>query len=94
MLNYLGEFWTLGRSPHQWTIFAVADSRKRVRKRPADINRLAASIVQDAVSEATEDADPRGRAGGIVGGRARADKLTSEQRREIAKKAARARWNR
>ena len=35
-----------------------------------------------------------GRKGGLKGGRARAEKLTSEQRSEIAKKAARARWSR
>jgi hypothetical protein len=35
-----------------------------------------------------------GRLGGKKGGRARADKLTPEQRREIARKAAAARWRR
>lgn len=34
-----------------------------------------------------------GRRGGLIGGRARADSLTPEQRREIATKAARARWD-
>ena len=33
-----------------------------------------------------------GRLGGLKGGRARADKLSSEARRESAKKAAKARW--
>jgi hypothetical protein len=33
-----------------------------------------------------------GRQGGLKGGRARAEKLTPEQRSEIARKAARARW--
>jgi len=33
-----------------------------------------------------------GRLGGLKGGRARADALTAEQRRKIARKAARARW--
>jgi len=33
-----------------------------------------------------------GRLGDKKGGRARAEKLTSEQRKEIAKKAALARW--
>jgi hypothetical protein len=31
--------------------------------------------------------------GGLKGGRARAEKLTSKQRSEIAKKAAKARWS-
>jgi hypothetical protein len=34
-----------------------------------------------------------GRLGGLKGGKARASKLTPEQRKEIALKAARARWN-
>jgi hypothetical protein len=33
-----------------------------------------------------------GRKGGLKGGRARADKLSAEQRRESARKAARVRW--
>jgi len=33
-----------------------------------------------------------GRQGGLIGGKARARKLTAEQRREIARKGARARW--
>jgi hypothetical protein len=33
-----------------------------------------------------------GRLGGLKGGKARADKLTPEARKEIAKKAAAARW--
>jgi hypothetical protein len=34
-----------------------------------------------------------GRLGGLKGGRARARKLTAEQRRASARKAARARWS-
>ncbi len=34
-----------------------------------------------------------GRLGGLKGGRARADSLTAKKRKEIAKKAAAARWN-
>lgn len=76
---------------------------ERSRKRPADLNRLAASIVADATSEEPEldpyeGKDPAavelGRRGGLKGGRARAEKLTAEQRSEIAKKAAAARWAR
>ena len=33
-----------------------------------------------------------GRLGGLKGGKARAEKLTSEQRKAIAKKAAQTRW--
>lgn len=74
----------------------------RPRKRPADLNKLAASIVGDAVGEPTlpdPDAGKNpaavalGRLGGQKGGKARAAKLTAKQRSEIAKKAAAARWD-
>ena len=35
-----------------------------------------------------------GRLGGLKGGKVRAEKLTPEQRKEIAQKAAKIRWNR
>jgi hypothetical protein len=74
---------------------------ERPRKRPADLNRLAASIVDEATGNAP-DADAGknpaavalGRLGGAKGGKARAASLTKEQRSEIAKKAAAARWHR
>ncbi len=34
-----------------------------------------------------------GRLGGLKGGRVRAEKLTAEERKSIAKKAAQARWS-
>jgi len=70
-------------------------------KRPADINRLAASIVSDAIGEggSVDDLEGKnpaavalGRKGGLKGGKARAAKLTAKERSEIAKKAANARW--
>lgn len=73
-------------------------------KRPRDLNELAAAIVGEAVGESGAPADAPtepeknphaaalGRLGGIRGGRARAEKLTPQQRREISKKAATARW--
>lgn len=73
-------------------------SRKR---RPADLNSLAASIVADSTEEdktepEDDGKDPAavalGRKGGLKGGKARAKKLSAEQRSEIARKAARARW--
>lgn len=70
----------------------------RSRKRPRDLNRLAASIVEAATEgepEVAEDgknphAVALGKLGGKKGGRARADKLSSERRREIARHAAEA----
>jgi hypothetical protein len=68
----------------------------------ADANQAAFRIVQQATAE--PDYEPRtppaknpaavalGRLGGKKGGTARAAKLTPEQRKEIARKAALARW--
>ena len=42
--------------------------------------------------EKNEAAVALGRLGGLKGGKARADKLTAEQRKEIAQKAAAKRW--
>ncbi len=64
-------------------------------KRPRDTNQLAAHIVGVATGEiddtATEKAESQ-RKGGLRGGKARAAKLSSEERSAIAKKAAKARW--
>ncbi len=73
-------------------------------KRPRDPNQLAKLIVDITTGEAPDDStdaagegkDPaavsRGRKGGKKGGKARAEALTPEERSEIAKKAAAARW--
>lgn len=70
-------------------------------QRPRDLNQLAAIIVKAATEgepeiEIEDTRDPAavalGRKGGLKGGKARAAKLTAEQRREIAKRAAAARW--
>lgn len=76
----------------------------RSRKRPRDLNALAASIVGDATDETpapeptVNGKDPAavalGRKGGLKGGKARAEKLTAEQRSAAAKKAAQTRWSR
>jgi hypothetical protein len=73
----------------------------RSSKRPSDANQLAAQIVGEATGEVErvtpdEGKDPAavalGRKGGLKGGKARAAKLTPEQRTEAARRAARARW--
>ncbi|MBU1182579.1 MAG: histone H1 [Proteobacteria bacterium] len=73
---------------------------KTTRKKHPDLNELAAAII----AEATEEEKPKpedkrnpaavalGRLGGLKGGRARANKLTPERRKEIAQKAAKTRW--
>ena len=64
-----------------------------------DVNQLAANIVsrvtgdhQAAPPAKNPAAVMLGRLGGLKGGNARAAKLSAERRREIARKAARARW--
>jgi predicted PilT family ATPase len=68
------------------------------KKRPRDTNRLAKSVVDQATSvEPEEEESPKataGRKGGLKGGKARAEKLTAEERSKIARKAAAARWKR
>lgn len=76
----------------------------RSRKRPHDPNQLAMAIVDLATGQAedrelaAEDSGKNpaavalGRLGGIKGGKARAEKLSPAKRRQIARKAASARW--
>lgn len=82
----------------------MQDRSSTSKKRPRDVNELAKSIVDLATGQepapVAADAPPTknpaavalGRLGGMKGGKARAAKLTKEQRSEIAKKAAAARW--
>jgi hypothetical protein len=74
---------------------------KRSSKGRLDLNQLAKSIVDQATGEEPKQSqEPEknpaavalGRLGGLKGGAARAKKLTAEERSEIAKKAAAARW--
>jgi hypothetical protein len=60
----------------------------------ADLNRMAFRVVQHATQEREEPsaAQASGRKGGLKGGKARAEKLTPEERSEIARKAAEERW--
>jgi hypothetical protein len=72
-------------------------------KRPTDEVQRARQIFEEAIGEAldpeAEDKPEKnpaavalGRLGGLKGGKARAEKLSARRRKEIAKKAARARW--
>ena len=70
-------------------------------KRPRDTNQLAKFIVDMASGDIEAPkidegknaaAVSLGRLGGLKGGKARADALSPKKRSEIAKKAARARW--
>ncbi len=65
-------------------------------KRPHDINQLAKLIVDisigDIVLQPETARTKASRKGGLKGGTARAAKLSTEERSQIAKKAATARW--
>ena len=70
------------------------------KKRSSDINILASQIVVEATQEPTDKIQPQknpaavalGRLGGLKGGPARAKRLSSKKRKEIARKAAVSRW--
>ena len=80
----------------------MPDQSSKKPKRPRDLNVLASEIVRAATEgepETPTKEDTRnphavalGRLGGAKGGKARAEKLTPEQRSEISRKAAKARW--
>ena len=68
-------------------------------KKPRDINAMARSIVDEATGDEVPQDDAKnpaavalGRLGGLKGGTARAKKLSAKRRKDIAKKAAAARW--
>jgi hypothetical protein len=70
-------------------------------KRPRDINQLAFAVVAEATGTAPPPKPERaknpaavalGKLGASKGGQARAAKLTPEERRQVAQKAAAARW--
>ncbi len=67
-------------------------------KRPADVIGAAVKVMQIATDEIEEDIDDDGKNKAAVelgrkGGKARAEKMTPEQRVDIARKAARKRWS-
>jgi hypothetical protein len=71
-------------------------------RRPRDSNQLGKLILDIATGD-VEDLEPDagkdpaavalGRKGGLKGGKARAASMTSEERSEAARRAAKARWN-
>ncbi len=85
----------------------MADRSSKRKKREHDVNVSAFRVVQEAVGGPEgEEEEPEptpeerhaaavalGRLGGKKGGKARAAKLTPERRKEIARRAAQARWS-
>jgi len=76
---------------------------KRSSKAPTDLNKLASFILDQATDEEKKNTEEEfgdknpaavmlGRLGGLKGGVARAKKLSKKRRKEIAQKAAKARW--
>jgi len=70
-----------------------------IKKRPRDpiqlaklMGDIATGEVEDVISEKKKNPPSRGRQGGLKGGTARAKKLTPEQRTDVARIAAAARW--
>jgi len=78
----------------------VTDSRSLARSRdPSQLAKLIADIVTGEADDRVVTEDGRdlaavllGRRGGLKGGKARAEKLSPQRRREIAQSAAAARW--
>jgi len=72
----------------------------RGKQGPEDVNEIAFRVAREASGEAPKDwkdgknpaAVALGRLGGLKGGRARAAKLSAEERSHIARVAARQRW--
>ena len=78
------------------------EGRAKRSSKPTDLNKRAAAIVAQSADPDDTGDDPYegknraavelGRRGALKGGKARAAKLTPEERSEISRKAARARW--
>ena len=72
--------------------------RRSSKKLPKDPNRLAAEIVRLSTEEPPDHNmlsayfSTIGRTGGLKGGKARAERLSPKKRKDIARKAANARW--
>lgn len=101
LLRVTGELW------HTWAMHrrpSKPEHPENPPKRPRDPNQLAFQIVgeltgtleplppEDAGTAKNPAAVALGKLGGSKGGKARAANLTPEQRQEIARKAAKKRW--
>lgn len=76
--------------------------KRSSKKNQKDSDLIDTSNVEEATADSEQEkqntknpaAVALGRLGGLKGGKARAEKLTPEQRKEIARRAAIARWHR
>ena len=76
----------------------MAETRKKRPRDPIALAKLIGDITTWQTDDRVEDernpaAVALGKLGGARGGKARADKLTPERRKEIATKAGRKRWS-
>lgn len=76
----------------------MAAKRLKRPRDPVALAKLIGDIATGQVEDRVEDkrnpaAVELGKLGGTKGGKARAEKLTPEQRQEIARRAARKRWS-
>jgi hypothetical protein len=73
--------------------------QKRSSKGKRDVSQTTFSVVQQSIGQEAPKPEKNpaavalGRLGGLKGGKARAKSLTPEQRKQIAKNAARKRWS-
>jgi hypothetical protein len=78
--------------------------RRSSKKLPKDPNQLAYEIVRMSTEEEPKEDKPKrsaiseylaeiGRKGGLKGGKARAERLSPNERKTIARKAATKRWS-
>lgn len=99
-MRFIAEHMILARSAGAHYLTHMPDRSRKPR--PSDANELAAQVVAEATGQAPEQPEgpseknpaavALGRLGGKKGGPARAKKLTAKRRKEIARKAARVRW--
>ena len=76
----------------------MATKRTPRPRDPVQLGKLMVDIMTGQTPDSVDDgkhpeAVERGRAGGAVGGKVRAERLTAEQRMASAKKAAASRWD-
>ena len=87
----------LGCTLHACMISILCNTQSmQKRSSKQGINQFAAQMVRETAGIELGTKNPAavalGRRGGLKGGKARAEKLTPERRKAIAKKAANARW--
>jgi hypothetical protein len=95
-------FWTLHPRQQSWHHIHMP-KRIKHEKRPTDVNELAHYLADESARGGSDTPLPSkaqisvlmaelGRKGGKIGGKRRMETMTPKQRRNVARKAAQARW--